>query len=242
VIEQIAAQLNGEFDPAHALIVRPNAAGFEIVSGHHRKLAAERAGITELPCWVREMSDQDAYMALALCNAQGELHPLEIGLHALRSGLPLLQYAKRAGISGDNERRYLAMKLNAAQVATAVGTHVPTDRWRHLAEIHAAPEWLWQALVSAMLAGKWSVERARHHRKVPVASCFSELWPCRCLANSAVRHGVSLRWQPLRRAAVLLSLRDPVFLTSRRPDFSCCIRIQGTDPKPHNQIRPCRLP
>jgi hypothetical protein len=29
------------------------------------------------------MSDEDAYMALVLNNAQGELTPLEIGLHAL---------------------------------------------------------------------------------------------------------------------------------------------------------------
>jgi ParB-like chromosome segregation protein Spo0J len=36
-----------------------------------------------VPCWVREMSDEDAYMALALNNAQGELHPLERGYHAL---------------------------------------------------------------------------------------------------------------------------------------------------------------
>ena len=36
-----------------------------------------------MPCWVREMSDEDAYMALALNNAQGELSELEVGLHAL---------------------------------------------------------------------------------------------------------------------------------------------------------------
>jgi hypothetical protein len=29
------------------------------------------------------MSDEDAYMALALNNAQGELHALEVGMHAL---------------------------------------------------------------------------------------------------------------------------------------------------------------
>jgi len=44
------------------------ARGYEIVSGHHRKPAAERA---DVPCWVHEMSYDDAYMALALCNAQG---------------------------------------------------------------------------------------------------------------------------------------------------------------------------
>ena len=45
VIEQIVAQLNGRLDEAHALLVRPtDGNGYEIISGHHRKAAAERAG------------------------------------------------------------------------------------------------------------------------------------------------------------------------------------------------------
>jgi hypothetical protein len=40
---------------------------------------------------------KDAYMALALCNAQGELHPLEEGLHALGSGLSKAEYATKVG-------------------------------------------------------------------------------------------------------------------------------------------------
>jgi ParB/RepB/Spo0J family partition protein len=67
-------------DEVHALIVRPlEDKHYQIISGHHRALAAEKAGLTTVPCWVREMSDEDAYMALALNNMQGELHPLEVG-------------------------------------------------------------------------------------------------------------------------------------------------------------------
>ena len=36
-----------------------------------------------MPCWVREMSDEEAYMQLVLSNAQSELSPLEVGMHAL---------------------------------------------------------------------------------------------------------------------------------------------------------------
>ena len=160
VIEQIAAQLNGRFDEAHALLVRPNGAGYEIISGHHRKAAAERAGIKQVPVWVREMSDEDAYMALALCNAQGELHPLEVGLHALKSGLSVREYGARSGQSKSQVDRF----RSAAEVACPhLGTPDLADRWRHLAEIHAAPAWLWSALVEAMLPNKddpkgWTVE------------------------------------------------------------------------------------
>jgi hypothetical protein len=72
-------------------------------------------------------------------NAQGELHPLEVGLHALRSELDIKAYAERAGIP----RTTLQHAVNAARVVTHVGhTSEQTNRWRHLAEIHAAPRWL----------------------------------------------------------------------------------------------------
>ena len=41
-----------------------------------------RAGLAEVPVWVRPMSDLDAMMALVVENAQGELTPLERALHA----------------------------------------------------------------------------------------------------------------------------------------------------------------
>jgi hypothetical protein len=39
-------------------------------------------------------------------------------------------------------------------------TSVPTDQPRHLAEIHAAPQWLWPALVHAMVGAPASSARA----------------------------------------------------------------------------------
>lgn len=55
VVDQIAAQIQtkGEFDESHALIVRTIDAGHQIISGHHRWLAAQQAGLSEVPCWVR---------------------------------------------------------------------------------------------------------------------------------------------------------------------------------------------
>ncbi len=35
------------------------------------------------------------------------------------------------------------------------------DSWRNLAEIHAAPEWLWAALVGRMVEGGWTVAVTR---------------------------------------------------------------------------------
>ena len=166
VIEQIAAQINSELDPAHALIVRKNTSGYEIISGHHRALAARKVGLTEVPCWVRELSDEDAYMQLALCNAQGELHPIERGMHALgfvdksMPGRSAKAYAERAG--REKEIRNVLREIDAADVLLTVGASANfAGSWSPLAELHSAPRWLWPALVSRLVAEGWSVEQAR---------------------------------------------------------------------------------
>lgn len=159
IVDQIAVQLAGSLDEAHALIVRPNAAGFEIISGHHRFLAAQKAGLATVPCWVREMSDADAYMALVLNNAQGELSPLEVGLHAIGSGMTQQAYADATGMV----RRTLTDRVCAAKVAS-LGGYPPkdfADRWQQLSVIHAAPPWLWPSLVARLIADDWTVETAR---------------------------------------------------------------------------------
>ena len=159
VVEQIAAQIAGGFDAAHALLVRPIGEQYQIISGHHRFDAAKQAGLSEVPCWVRELSDDDAYMQLVLCNTQSELHPLEEGKHAAESGMDLKAYAERAG----KARTTLADKLKAWRVLSV--THVRhediTDSWRNLAEIHAAPKWLWAALVEKMIEDAWTVQTTR---------------------------------------------------------------------------------
>ncbi len=61
---------NGVVVPA---IVRPRAeGGYEIVAGHRRKLASERAGFTDMPCIVRNLTDDEAIIQLIDANAQRE--------------------------------------------------------------------------------------------------------------------------------------------------------------------------
>jgi hypothetical protein len=88
VVDAIAADLEerGHMEARHALTVRAVDDGYEIISGHHRQAAAGKAGIHEVPCWAVEMDNDEAYMALATSNNQGEISPLEIGLHALHRG------------------------------------------------------------------------------------------------------------------------------------------------------------
>ena len=82
VIDGIAAAINGEFHKKHAVHVRPIGDRFQLISGHHRKRAAIKKGFASIWCWVEDMDDAKAFMELVTSNNQGELDPLEIGIHA----------------------------------------------------------------------------------------------------------------------------------------------------------------
>ena len=61
---------NGVVVPA---IVRPSAeGGYEIVAGHRRKLASEQAGFMDMPCIIRNLTDDEAIIQLVDSNAQRE--------------------------------------------------------------------------------------------------------------------------------------------------------------------------
>lgn len=168
VIEAIRASIaEGGFDPAHALIVRPLHGRYQVVSGHNRREAALSAGLDSVPAWVRDMDDARAYMELVRANAQGELTALERGMHALgatekgKHGQSVKAYAEAVGRASQT----VALEVQAARVAKEVSTRVETstivDKHRHLAEIHAAPSWLWPALVQHLVDCGLTVEATR---------------------------------------------------------------------------------
>ena len=65
-----SVKANGVVVPA---IVRPRAeGGYEIVAGHRRKLASEQAGFADMPCIVRNLTDDEAIIQLVDSNAQRE--------------------------------------------------------------------------------------------------------------------------------------------------------------------------
>lgn len=155
--ERVATGQAG-FDEAHALIVRPHSGAYQIVSGHRRKQAAKRAGLTEVPCWVREMTDEEAHMLLLNENIQDGLHPIEEGAHQLTSGLSQRDYAARIGVS----RSTLKPKVEAAEVYETIQKTVSLGevdkRWRALAALHAASPWLWPLWAPRLVKEGWKIE------------------------------------------------------------------------------------
>ena len=175
VIESIAADLvdRGYMETRHAITVREVSDAYEIISGHHRHAAAVKAGIDGVPCWVVEMDDDAAYMALATSNNQGELAALEIGLHALEAvplgkglkGTGLAAYAKKIGKQKQNVSTYRKGAEVYRHVSATCNNDITgcRDKAHHLGCIADEDRReLWPSLVSALLSGGWSVADAEH--------------------------------------------------------------------------------
>ena len=175
VVDAIATDLaeRGHMESRHAITVRAVDDGYEIISGHHRHAAAVKAGLKGAPCWVVEMDDDDAYMALATSNNQGELAALEIGLHALEAvplekgvkGGGLAAYAKKIG----KQKQHVSTYRKGAEVFRHVSATCNNDvtgcrdKAHHLGCIaDEERRELWPALVSALLSGGWSVADTEH--------------------------------------------------------------------------------
>lgn len=101
-------QQSGVLVPA---IVRPReGGGYELISGHRRKAACERLGLTTMPCIVRNLDDDSAIIQLVNANAQREdVLPSE----RARAYKMRLEAAKRQG-----ERRDLTSPKISAKLRT----------------------------------------------------------------------------------------------------------------------------
>ncbi|MCM2371094.1 ParB N-terminal domain-containing protein [Rhodopirellula sp. ICT_H3.1] len=108
----VTAMEGGEFpkDMAVTCMPSPDGNGFQIISGHTRKRAAEKAGVKMVWCFVDEaITETEALLSLVLYNLQKGLDPVEIGIncylvcdlaaggHGLTGGVS--EYARRLGKS-----------------------------------------------------------------------------------------------------------------------------------------------
>lgn len=186
VLDRLTAEMvAGGFGPEHAILARPHGGAHQVISGHHRVEAAKRAGLVEVPAWVREMDDDEAFMQLVLSNAQGELSPLEYGMHALKAvppaerkaGQGFKAYAERIGVTG----AYIGQLHAAAEVITTAKLEFSsaanlTDKAKHLYEISKAPREVWPALVGSLVKRGWTVADAQHHVQQIKAFNIPEKW------------------------------------------------------------------
>jgi hypothetical protein len=80
-------------------------------------------------------------------------------MHALHSGMDVRGYSESVGRAKSSVQN----ELSAARVAEAcpnIGTSL-SEHFASLSVIHAAPRWLWPALVEKMVADGMTVEATR---------------------------------------------------------------------------------
>lgn len=101
-LAELAASI-AEIGILQPLVVRPSGGGWEVVAGRRRLAAARIAELAEVPCLVRDLTDdQAADIALVENTHRRDLSPVEEGLAFARlrdQGLTQMQIAARVGRS-----------------------------------------------------------------------------------------------------------------------------------------------
>lgn len=123
-IKELASSIleHGLLEP---LIVKRAGSGYEIICGERRYRAAKLAGLTELPCLVRDVVDEKAYAIALIENIQREsLNPIELAI-ALEQmmeecGMTQEQVAASVGKSRSAVANYLRLTTMNEQVQEAL--------------------------------------------------------------------------------------------------------------------------
>ena len=104
----------------HPVLVRPKEnGGYEMIAGHRRKMASELAGLESIRCIVRELSDDEAIIAMVDSNIQHreDIRPSEKA-KALKMRMDAMQ---RQGQRNDLTSRQVGEKLTADEVGKISG-------------------------------------------------------------------------------------------------------------------------
>ena len=105
-------------------IVRPREdGGYEIIAGHRRRHGSELAGLSAMPCIVRQMDDDTATILMVDSNIQREnILPSERA-QAYKMKLEALKHqGKRVDLEGKSTSTQIAQKLSVEKVAAEAGT------------------------------------------------------------------------------------------------------------------------
>lgn len=111
------------------LLVSPEDDGtFVVVAGHRRLLAARQAGITELPCTVRKLTDAERVEIMLAENvARCSLTPVEEAsgyFRLIEFGLPMAEIGRRIGRSA----RHISGRLALLELPRAVQAKVDSGK------------------------------------------------------------------------------------------------------------------
>ena len=195
------------------LLARPKGEGYELVSGHRRRLAAQKLGLPSVPVLVREMTDDEAVILMVDSNLQREnLLPSEKAF-AYKMKLEAMKHQGKA-TSGQ-----LVQKLSVEKVADEANENYKTVQ-RYIRLTNLVPPLL-QMVDDGRIAFSPAVELSYLTRDEQ-----AELWDLIGQEDATPSLSQALRMKQLSREAKLTPEVLYAILTEEKPNQKEQIRIK----------------
>ena len=196
------------------LLARPKGEGYELVSGHRRRLAAQKLGLPTVPVLVREMTDDEAVILMVDSNLQREnLLPSEKAF-AYRMKLEAMKHQGKA------TSRQVVGKLESADEVGQVNGESGRTIQRYIRLTNLVPPLL-QMVDDGRIAFSPAVELSYLTRDEQ-----AELWDMIGREDATPSLSQALRMKQLSREAKLTPEVLYVILTEERPNQKEQVRIK----------------
>ena len=195
------------------LLARPKGEGYELVSGHRRRFAAQKLGLPTVPVLVREMTDDEAVILMVDSNLQREnLLPSEKAF-AYKMKLEAMKHQGKA-TSGQ-----LVQKLSIEKVADEANENYKTVQ-RYIRLTNLVPPLL-QMVDDGRIAFSPAVELSYLTRDEQ-----AELWDLIGREDATPSLSQALRMKQLSREAKLTPEVLYAILTEEKPNQKEQVRIK----------------
>ena len=199
------------------LLARPKGEGYELVSGHRRRLAAQKLGLPTVPVLVREMTDDEAVILMVDSNLQREnLLPSE---KAFAYKMKLEAMKRQAGRPKKNQSQ-VATKYDTASVIGHESGESRDTVFRYIRLTNLVPPLL-QMVDDGRIAFSPAVELSYLTRDEQ-----AELWDLIGQEDATPSLSQSLRMKQLSREAKLTPEVLYAILTEEKPNQKEQIRIK----------------
>ena len=196
------------------LLARPKGEGYELVSGHRRRLAAQKLGLPTVPVLVREMTDDEAVILMVDSNLQREnLLPSEKAF-AYKMKLEAMKHQGKA------TSRQVVGKLESADEVGQVNGESGRTIQRYIRLTNLVPPLL-QMVDDGRIAFSPAVELSYLTRDEQ-----AELWDLIGQEDATPSLSQSLRMKQISREAKLTPEVLYAILTEEKPNQKEQVRIK----------------
>ena len=196
------------------LLARPKGEGYELVSGHRRRLAAQKLGLPTVPVLVREMTDDEAVILMVDSNLQREnLLPSEKAF-AYKMKLEAMKHQGKA------TSRQVVGKLESADEVGQVNGESGRTIQRYICLTNLVPPLL-QMVDDGRIAFSPAVELSYLTRDEQ-----AELWDLIGQEDATPSLSQALRMKQLSREAKLTPEVLYAILTEEKPNQKEQVRIK----------------